>query len=125
MPNYPRIFAKFCKNPVVFSNLKTAPDTSGDTGAESYSAGTTILGNVQQASEDRIIAHAAEGAKLTHNIYFIVLPTDTSTGARTVDPTCRERDRFVANGRTFQALGPALAQGDPGVAWVVECEERT
>lgn len=125
MANYARIFAKFCKDPVVFSNLITAGDTSGDTGSESYSAGTTILGNVQQAGEDRIIAHAAEGSRLTHNIYFLVLPTDTSADARAVDPACRERDRFVAGGRKFYAKGPALAQGDPGVAWLVESEERT
>lgn len=123
MPNYARIFAKFCTTPVLFQTSAFVPDSSGDTGTEVLSAGTSLLASVQQSGEDRIITHAAVGSRLTHNIYFAAIPVDTSAGARP-GCLCREMDRFTKLGAVFYALGPALPQGDPGVAWLVECEER-
>lgn len=124
MPNFARVLAKFCINPVVFSTMTPTSDPSGDSGGvPDYSAGTSLLCSLQPLSLGRIVAHQAEGSLATAQLFFAALPLDTSSGARP-GGACRVRDRFVAAGRTFYAVGPVRDEGGGGVAWSVDCEER-
>jgi hypothetical protein len=119
------------RSALIFQTKTSGPDSSGDSGSETYSTGTDLSGTaaVNRTGAERVVRYGKEVQLSKGKIIFRTYPVDTSAGARS--PGIPQiRDRFLWTNdmnqqETFYATTPALTQADRGQAWVVEFESVT
>lgn len=119
------------KSNVTFFTKTSGPDASGDSGAETYSAGQALVGTacVQLEGEERVVIQGKEVQFSKGKIVFRSGPVDVSAGARSPGlPQIRDRFLWVTDlgvSVMLYALGPAVSQSDRGQSWVVQVATRS
>lgn len=118
------------RSTVTFCTKTSRADASGDSGYETYSAGTPLVwtASVQIKGMERIVDQGREIQLYKGDIVFRSLPVDTAPDAR-APGLPQERDRFIWTNDlglpiNLYATGPVINNCDRGQSWTISVEGR-